>query len=176
MDNKLEKLRKLRSLSEDTRATLFERELAYKKYVEYKNKYSLDDTKSQKKFVDIKVDNQYETYLLHAILGTFNLDIYHTRNKSRLRFYFYATDSEYLAVKDEFEHHRLKLTQILEGTTVRYLHSQVIVPVDATDDDSSPKKQHSDEFLKAYFGNSWLDRENYKNKFKKILGEWEEEE
>lgn len=87
------------------------------------------------------------------------------RNKSRLRFYFYATDSEYLAVKDEFEHHRLKLTQILEGTTVKYLHSQVIVPVAATND-GSPKKQRSDEFLKAYFGNSWLDKENYKNKLK----------
>ena len=28
------------------------------------------------------------------------------------------------------------------------------------------KKQRSDEFLKAYFGNSWLDKENYKNKLK----------
>lgn len=165
MDNKLEKLRKLRSLAEDSRATPSERELAYKKYVEYKNKYSLDDTKSQKELVDIKVDNQYETYLLYAILDTFNLGIYRMRNKSRLRFYFYATDSEYLAVKDEFEHHRLKLTQILERTTVKYLHSQVIVPVAATND-GSPKKQRSDEFLKAYFGNSWLDKENYKNKLK----------
>ena len=80
MDNKLEKLRKLRSLAEDSRATPSERELAYKKYVEYKNKYSLDDTKSQKELVDIKVDNQYETYLLYAILDTFNLGIYRMRN------------------------------------------------------------------------------------------------
>lgn len=165
MDNKLEKLRKLRALAEDDRTTPSERELAYQRYIEYKNKYGLDDTESQKELFDIKVDSQYETYLLIAILDTFNLGIYRMKNKSRLRFYFYATDSEYLAVKDEFEHHRLKLTQILEGTTVRYLHSQVIVPVVSTND-SSPKKQRSDEFLKDYFGNSWLDKENYKNKLK----------
>lgn len=165
MDNKLEKLRKLRALAEDDRTTPSERELAFQRYIEYKNKYGLDDVESQKELVNIKVDNQYEVYLLLAILDTFNLDVYHMKNKSSLRFYFYATNSEYIAVKDEFEHHCLKISQILKGTTIRYLHSQVIVPVESTDDSSS-KKQLSDEFLKAYFGNSWLDKENYKNKLK----------
>lgn len=48
MNNKLEKLRKLRALAEDDRTTPSERELAYQRYIEYKNKYGLDDTESQK--------------------------------------------------------------------------------------------------------------------------------
>lgn len=162
MDNKLEKLKKLRSLAEDNRATPSERELAYKKYVEYKNKYSLDDSELPKEFVFIKAADQYELKLLYSILDSFKLEMYHLKNKSKLKIYFYATTSEYLAVKDEFEYHRLKLTQILDGTTIKYLHSQVIVPV--VNENSDIK--YSEEFLKAYFGNSWLDKEKYKNKMK----------
>ena len=62
MNNKLEKLRKLRALAEDDRTTPSERELAYQRYIEYKNKYGLDDTESQKELFDIKVDSQYEIY------------------------------------------------------------------------------------------------------------------
>lgn len=38
---KLEKLKKLRDLSEDLSTTPAERELAYKRYIEFKSKYSL---------------------------------------------------------------------------------------------------------------------------------------
>lgn len=162
MDKKLEKLRKLRSLAEDTSTTPSERELAHQKYVEYKNKYSLDDIEIQREFIFMKSANQYELKLLYSIINSFNLEMYTVKKQSKLKLYFYATKSEQLAIKDEFEWHRSKLTQILEGTTLKYLHSQVIVPVtDKKSDDT-----YSNEFLKAYRGCAWLDNENYKNKLK----------
>lgn len=162
MKNKLEKLRKLRSLAEDTSTTLFERELAHQKYVEYKNKYSLDDTEIKRDFVFIKVSDQHELKLLYAIVDSFNIEMYQLKKHSKLKVYFYATKSEYLAIKDEYDWHRSKLIHILEGTTIKYLHSQVIVPVE----NKNSNKKYNEEFLKAYHGNSWLDKERYKNKLK----------
>ena len=80
--NKIEKLKKLRSLSEDTSTTEAERNLAYKRYLEFKSKYSLEleDEKDEIELLDIKVNNEFEGILLSYVLSSFGIDkIYHKK-------------------------------------------------------------------------------------------------
>ena len=167
MSSKLEKLKKLRSLSEDFRATNSEREIAYKKYIEYKAKYGLDDEEEEQEYT-LKAISKQEFYLLIAIIYSFKLEPYKYKNKSTLRIYFKSTKNKFIAIKDEFDYHKSKLKEILNGITMKYIHSQVKAP--SIDEESNRTDENliipSEEFLKAYNLNTWLDSENYKNNLK----------
>lgn len=162
-DKKIEKLRKLRNLSEDKSTTPSERELAYQKYVEYKKKYSLEDfEEEEKKFHYIRAKDFYSSNLLFYILVSFGLEPYSQKRCSQNKIIFFCTESVYLAVKDDYDFHSVNLHEIIYGITVKYLHTQIKPP----EIESSGNSKYSKNFIKSYFNNEWLNRENYKNKVK----------
>lgn len=164
---KLEKLKKLRDLSEDLSTTPAERELAYKRYIEFKSKYSLNDEDVEEKIFNIKTNTEFELTLLDNILYTFGIkEVYNFKYNSKLKRGFKTTKIIFEGVKDDFEYHRDKLKATLMGVTYRYIHTQ-INPPEIDDSDSSNFDQELDPtFKKAYLGNAWLARENYKNRLK----------
>lgn len=165
INNKLLKLKKLRALSEDTSTTQSERQLAYERYVEFKEKYNLEDPEEEERFF-IKTDNFYQRALLFYILYSFNIEkIYHQKRSSKNKVIFYCTENTYQAVKDDFEFHSKNLHDILFGTTVKYLHTQ-IKPPEIENSNTSEKTTYSKSFLKAYSGSRWLNKEDYKNRIK----------
>ncbi|MFR4518972.1 MAG: DUF2786 domain-containing protein [Fusobacterium sp.] len=158
--NKIEKLKKLRSLSEDTSTTEAERNLAYKRYLEFKSKYSLEDEEDEIELLDIKVNNEFESILLSYVLSSFGIDkTYHKKNYSQLRKYFYTDKNTYKAIIDDFEYHRYNVNEIIKGVLHRYCHTQVEIPKPQNVSD----EEVSELLEKSYYENSWLDEEEYKN-------------
>lgn len=169
MDNtsnkKLLKLQKLRNLSNDMSTTESERKLAYQRYVEFKEKYNLEFLEEKEERYFIRASNFYENVLLTYILMSFEVESYSQKRCSKNKIIFYCKKSTYQAIKDDFEFHSKNLYNILFGTTVKYLHTQIKPPLNE-DSETSEKPSYSKEFLKAYFGNEWLNKEEYKNRIK----------
>lgn len=164
LDKKLEKLRKL---SEDTSTTENERELAYKRYVEFKEKYQLKDNEEEEKRYFIRTKNIYEKSLLCHILWSFNIEnLYFEKRCSKNKIIFYCTEETYLAILDDFEFHKNNLHNILDGITTKYLHTQIKPPILTTEDNKTLTAKYDKNFLKAYFGSAWLDDIKYKNKIR----------
>ena len=99
---KLDKLKKLRDLSEDLSTTPAERELASKRYIEFKSKYSLNDEDVEEEIFNIKTSTEYELALLDNILYTFGIkELYNFKHNSKLKRCFKTTKSIFEGVKDE---------------------------------------------------------------------------
>lgn len=159
--DKIEKLKKLRSLSEDTSTTEAERNLAYKKYLEFKGKYSLKDEEDEIEVLDIKVNNEFEDILLSYVLSSFGIyKTYHRKNYSQLRKYFYTDKNTYKAIIDDFEYHRYNANEIIKGVLHKYCHTQVEIPKPENVSDEEVSKL----VKKSYYESSWLDEEEYKNR------------
>ena len=162
----LDKLRKLRALSQDTITTEAERELAYKKYQELKKKYTIDDAELEEKekcFV-IKTQNSFERELLLYILWSFDLEGYTTKFCSKLKIIFYTKQSVYKAIQDDFKFHSKKTNAILNGVLIKYLHTQIKEPIPV---ESSETINNLDpDMVKAYQSNSWMNNEKYTKNLK----------
>lgn len=164
-ENKLEKLKKLRALSEDSSTTQAERELAYQRYIDFKAKYSLDDIESEERTekLFIRVKNEYEEELLNYIAYSFGIDTYKEKGCSKLKVVFVIKRSIYIAIEDDYNFHKNNIFSILRGILVKYLHTQVKPPIPVTDGNYVKNDKN---FLKAYWGNAWLNDEAYRKKLK----------
>ena len=161
--DKIEKLKKLRNLSEDTSTTEAERSLAYQRYLEYKSKYSLEDEENEIELLNIKVNNEFEGILLSYVLSSFGINnIYHKKNYSQRRKYFYTDKNTYKAVLNDFEYHRYNINEIMKGMLHKYCHTQVEIPKPQNVSD----EKVSELLQKSYYENSWLDDEEYKNRLR----------
>lgn len=164
-ENKLEKLKKLRALSEDKSTTDAERQLAYQKYTEFKEKYHLNDDEEEKKRFEIRVKNFYEWELFAYIAWSFGIeDTYKQKYCSKFKIIFYCTQNIFLALTDDFDFHKKNLHSILLGTAIKYMHVQVKKPKPATETEKN--NSYDEILLKAYWGNTWLDNEDYNQKKK----------
>ncbi|MDH6456945.1 hypothetical protein M2102_000560 [Fusobacterium sp. PH5-7] len=162
----LDKLRKLRALSQDMTTTEAERELAYKRYQEIKKKYAVDDSELEEKEerFHIRVQNTFEKDLLRYILWSFDLTSYTEKHCSKLKVIFYTKKSVYEAIQDDFKFHSRKTNAILDGVLTKYLHTQIKEPELVA---SSETINNLDpDMLKAYWNNSWMNNENYSKKLK----------
>ncbi|MCQ9626580.1 DUF2786 domain-containing protein [Cetobacterium somerae] len=163
----IDKLRKLLALANDPRANKEEKERAFEKYKELKEKYNIEISEEERKIFDIKCRDEYEVITLYKILESY--DIYGTytfKKCSKLKKGFYSTISTFKLIVEEFEYHKRILNAILLGVTEKYGFEQIKEPEYEyiTEEEFENLSELDKIKMKARSGNNWLERADFKKK------------
>lgn len=158
--NIIDRLKKLKALADDKRASTEERNNALAKYMDLKEKYNVELDEEETSFYSILCKDEYMKTVLYSIIKSFKLECYILKKKSKRRICFECSKNLYELILDEYKFHEKKVEQILTGTLVKYCHSQIYFPQEECE---SSSEEPSREFMKAYLGNSWLNKENFSN-------------
>lgn len=163
----INKLKKLLSLANNPRANKAEKERAFEKYKELKEKYNIEISEEESKMFDIKCKDEYEVITLYKILESYNIYGTYTFKKcSKLKKGFYSTTSTFKLIVEEFEYHKRILNAILLGVTEKYGFEQIKEPeYEYITEEEFEKLSEIDRIkMKARSGNSWLERADFKKK------------